>query len=270
MKEPLLNDKQPVSHQDNKQQAVYDWFERPLGRSLQAIEVDRLRPVLASLYAVRAVQLGSISSFDLLGSCDAPSRYLVDPLPGRGDEIRNQVRAWPEALPFDSKSVDLMVLPHTLDFSDHPHQVLREVERVLIPEGHVVILGFNPVSLWGLRRLVARRVSRTVPWNGNFIGLRRIKDWLALMHFEITGGSMLYYRPPVTSSSLLDRLITLDKIGDRWWPMMAGVYLLVARKRVAGLTPIRPQWRLQLVKNGFGQVSSYKGLGKVSRMKVIK
>jgi len=270
MKEPLLNDKQPASKPSDEQQAVYDWFEQPLGRSIQAIEVDRLRPVLASLYAVRAVQVGSVGSFDLLGSCDAPSRYIVDPLPGRGKEAGNRVRALPEALPFDGKSIDLLVLPHTLDFSDQPHQVLREVERVLIPEGHVVILGFNPVSLWGARRLFSRRARRSVPWNANFIGLRRIKDWLALMHFEITGGSMLYYRPPLTNPSLLDRLITLDKIGDRWWPMMAGVYLLVARKRVAGLTPIRPQWRLQLVKNGLGRVSSYKGLSKVSRMKVVK
>jgi SAM-dependent methyltransferase len=261
MKEPLLNEKQT---------AVYDWFEQPLGRSIQANEVDRLRPLLAGLYAVRAVQVGSIGSFDLLGSCDAPSRYIVDTLPGRGNESCSQVRALPEALPFDSKSIDLMVLPHTLDFSDQPHQVLREVERVLIPEGHVVILGFNPVSLWGLRRLFSRRARRAVPWNANFIGLRRIKDWLALMHFEITGGSMLYYRPPMTKSPLLDRLFVLDKIGDRWWPMMAGVYLLVARKRVAGLTPIRPQWRLQLVKNGFGRVSTYRGLGKVPRLKVIK
>jgi len=265
MKEPLLNNPAQI-----KQQAVYDWFERPLGRSVQAIEVDRLRPVLAGLYAVRAVQVGSIGSFDLLGSCDVPSRYNVDMLPRRKDDSSNQVRALPEALPFDSKSIDLVVLPHTLDFSDQPHQVLREVERVLIPEGHVVILGFNPVSLWGLRRLFSRRARQAVPWNANFIGLRRIKDWLALMHFEITGGSMLFYRPPLANSSLLDRFFPLDKAGDRWWPMMAGVYLLVARKRVAGLTPIRPQWRLQLVKNGFGRVSSYKGLGKVSRLKVVK
>ena len=265
MTEPLLN-----NQAKNKQQAVYDWFERPLGRSIQAIEVDRLRPVLSGLYAVRAVQVGTIGSFDLLGSCDVSSRYIVDTLPHQADETANKVSAVAEALPFDSKSIDLMLLPHTLDFSDHPHQVLREAERVLIPEGHVVILGFNPVSLWGLRRLFARRSNRTVPWNANFIGLRRIKDWLALMQFEITGGSMLYYRPPLANSSLLDRLFLLDKVGDRWWPMMAGVYLLVARKRVAGLTPIRPQWRLQLVKNGFGRVSSYRGLGKVSRLKVVK
>lgn len=270
MKEALHKEKQPEPNLDETRQAVFDWFEQPLGRSIQANEVDRLRPLLAGLYAVRAVQVGSIGSFDLLESCDAPSRYIVDTLPGRGNEACNQVRAMPEALPFDSKSVDLMVLPHTLDFSDQPHQVLREIERVLIPEGHVVILGFNPVSLWGLRRLFARRARRTAPWNANFIGLRRIKDWLELMQFEITGGSMLYYRPPLANSSLLDRLFVLDKVGDRWWPLMAGVYLLVARKRVAGLTPIRPQWRMRLVEDGFGRVSSYRGLTRASKLRIVK
>lgn len=251
------------SDTSKKQQAVYDWFEQPLGRSIQANEVDRLRPVLAGLYAVRTVQLGRIGTFDLLGSCDSPSRYIVDALPDRErnpDQADSTVKALPEALPFDGKSVDLMLLPHTLDFSCDPHQVLREVERVLVPEGHVVIVGFNPVSLWGLRKAFTWRSRRAIPWNANFIGLRRIKDWLALMHFDITGGSMMYYRPPLTNSALLDRLFALDKLGDRWWPMMAGVYLLVARKRVAGLTPIRPQWRLQLVKNGLGQTTNYQGL----------
>ena len=233
---------------------VYDWFEQPLGRSIQAKEVDRLRPVLSGLYAVRAVQLGSVGSFDPLGSCNAPSQYVVD---AHSNTKKNAVRAIPEALPFDSKSIDLMVLPHTLDFSADPHQVLREVERVLVPEGHVVILGFNPISFWGLRRLFTPRSHRTGPWSANFIALRRMKDWLALMHFEITGGSMLYYRPPLSNPRLLDRLFVLDKLGDRWWPMMAGVYLLVAKKRVAGMTPIRPQWRFQLIKNGLGQARGH-------------
>jgi len=229
---------------------IQDWFELPLGRSVQANEVDRLRPVLSGLYAVRAVQLGSIGSFDLMGSCNAPSQYVVDT---HAQKNENSVRAIPEALPFDGKSIDLAVLPHTLDFSADPHQVLREVERILVPEGHIVILGFNPISFWGVRRLFTSRSRRLGPWSANFISLRRMKDWLALMHFDITGGSMLYYRPPLTNPGLLDRLFVLDKLGDRWWPMMAGVYLLVAKKRVAGMTPIRPQWRFQLIKNGLGQ-----------------
>lgn len=237
------------------EQSVHDWFEQSLGRSLQANEVDRLRPVLSGLYAVRAVQLGRVGSFDYFSSCDAPSRYVVDTL---ASTVDGNVKALPEALPFDGNSIDLALLPHTLDFSRDPHQVLREVERILVPEGHVVILGFNPVSFFGIKRLLQRRSRRTAPWNANFISLRRIKDWLALMHFDITGGSMMYYRPPLVNPQLLDRLFFLDKMGDRWWPMMAGVYLLVARKRVAGMTVLRPQWRFQLIKNGATQSGTCK------------
>ena len=135
-----------------------------------------------------------------------------------------------------------MLLPHTLDFTDDPHQVLREVDRVLAPEGHAVVLGFNPVSMWGIRRLLSRRQNH-VPWCGHFLGLPRIKDWLALLEFEVTAGHMLYYRPPIQNESVMDRLYFLDKVGDRWWPLMAGAYLVVAKKRVFGVTPLRQRRR---------------------------
>lgn len=135
-----------------------------------------------------------------------------------------------------------MILAHTLDFADDPRQVLREVSRVLSPEGHVVILGFNPLSLWGVRRLLAAR-PRPVPWSANFLRLARIRDWLALLDFELTHGSMLYYRPPLQGESMMDRLYFLEKAGDRWWPMMAAVYLVVAKKRVLGMTPLPVSWK---------------------------
>jgi hypothetical protein len=106
----------------------------------------------------------------------------------------------------------------------------------------VVILGFNPFSLWGLWRLLRRRRG-SAPWNGHFLQLTRIKDWLKLLDFEIDRGSMLYYRPPLASETTMDRLHFLDKAGDRWWPMAGAVYLLVAKKRVVGMMPLRPEWR---------------------------
>src|SRR4030066_244876 len=145
------------------------------------------------------------------------------------------------------------VLPPPLDFCDDPHQVLREVSRVLRPEGHVVILGFNPMSMWGFRRLVARR-ARAAPWCGKFFRLARIKDWLALLDFETTHGTMLYYRPPLRNEGFMQRLHFLDKMGDRWWPMMAGVYLVVAKKRVVGVTPLPLSWKTKrTVATGAGQ-----------------
>lgn len=216
-----------------------EWFNSPLGRSLQGMEAHHLRAVLPNLYGTVAAQLGQIGQLDLMDACIAPTRILLDHHAGPDGCV---VRGLPEALPLDTKSADVLILPHTLDFCDDPHQVLREVSRVLRPEGHVVILGFNPMSLWGFRRLIAHR-PRVAPWCGKFFRLSRIKDWLALLDFETTHGTMLYYRPPLRNEGFMHRLHFLDKMGDRWWPMMAGVYLVVAKKRVLGVTPLPLSWK---------------------------
>ncbi|MDH4133461.1 MAG: class I SAM-dependent methyltransferase [Gammaproteobacteria bacterium] len=204
-------------------------------------ESAALRSVWPGLFGSVAVQVGCTGQVDLLEECNAPSRVLLECF-ATGHSGVNVVQAIPEALPFDTRSVPLMLLPHTLEFADDPHQVLREVSRVLAPEGHVVILGFNPLSLWGLWRLLRQR-SGAAPWNGRFLHLARLKDWLKLLDFEFTRGSMHYYRPPLSGELAMDRLRFLDKAGDRWWPMTGAVYLLVAKKRVAGMTPILPAWR---------------------------
>lgn len=219
--------------------ALAAWFDTPLGLSLQALEAHRLRSVLPQLYGSVALQLGYIGRMDLLDATIAPTRAILDV---QGDVKGVAVRGEAEALPLDARSVDLALLPHTLDFSQDPHEVLREVHRVLAPEGHAVILGFNPLSLWGLWRLFHWRRD-AVPWCAGFIRLLRLKDWLALLGFELTHGSMLYYRPPVQHEDVMHRLYFLENIGDRWWPLGAAVYLVVARKRVFGMTPIKPYWR---------------------------
>jgi len=218
-----------------------EWFGRFPGRSLLAVEAHALRSVWPSLFGKTVVQLGSLGDLDLLDDCNAPVRALLD-LPGSPGPDMPRVHSLPEELPFDQRSVDIVLLPHTLEFAADPHQVLREVSRVLSPEGHVVILGFNPFSLWGLRRLLARR-QRPTPWNGNFLHLNRLKDWLKLLNFDLVQGGMLYYRPPLSSEAAMDRLRFLDQAGNRWWPMAGAVYLLVAKKRVLGMTALRPEWR---------------------------
>ena len=138
-----------------------------------------------------------------------------------------------------------MLLPHTLEFTDYPHQILREVARVLRPEGHVIIAGFNPWSLWGARRVFGRK--QRYPWSGHFINLPRMKDWLALLGFEISGGQMACYVPPCATQKWLDRVAFMEAAGDRWWPIAGGVYFLQAVKRVNGMRLIMPKWSDRLV-----------------------
>ena len=141
-------------------------------------------------------------------------------------------------------SIDLVLLPHVLEFSANPHQILREVARVLMPEGHVVIAGFNPWSLWGVRRMFGR--GSGYPWNGRFIHLPRIKDWLALLGLEIVAGRMGCYAPPCAQQQWLDRFGFMESAGDRWWPIAGGVYFLQAVKRVRGMRLIMPRWKDRL------------------------
>jgi hypothetical protein len=133
-------------------------------------------------------------------------------------------------------------LLHTLEFSEDPHQVLREADRVLVPEGHIIILGFNPYSFWGLRRLLARKRAQ-MPWSGRFIGAGRLRDWLNLLGFEMVHQQKLFYRPPVASERISNRLAFMESGCERWCRLIGGVYMYVARKKISTLTPIKPRWR---------------------------
>ena len=156
-----------------------------------------------------------------------------------------QVRMNMDELPFECGCLDLVMLPHVLEFNAHPHQILREVERVLRPEGNVIISGFNPRSLWGARRALGSRTD--YPWCGNFIALPRLKDWLALLGFEVVAGRFACYAPPLANPKWLDRFNFMEPAGDRWWAVCGGVYYLHAIKRVPGMRLIKPKWNKGLV-----------------------
>jgi SAM-dependent methyltransferase len=153
------------------------------------------------------------------------------------------------ALPFPSNSLDLVVLPHALELTSHPHATLREVGRVLVPEGRVVICGFNPMSLWGFRQQRGHLYKRFglkgmfLPEAGEFIGYLRIRDWLRLLGLELESGTFGCYRPALSSETWLARFSWMDQLGARWWPILGAVYCLVAVKRVFSTTLINPAWR---------------------------
>jgi SAM-dependent methyltransferase len=215
-----------------------EWFATPLGRHLLEREQAYFDRAVADVFGYHAFQLG-LPALDLLRASRIPFRCCVDAQGAVG------LRADFRDLPLATNSVDLVVLPHTLEFSENPHQILREVARVLVPEAHVVLSCFNPWSLWGVRRLLDGR--RDYPWHGRFINLPRLKDWLTLLGLEITGGEMCCYVPPCTSEKWLGRFSFLEAAGERWWPIAGGVYYLQAVKRVRGLRLVMPKWSDRLV-----------------------
>ncbi len=209
------------------------WFDTPLGNYLLQSEHDYFDRIVADRFGYNALQIG-MREFDFLRASRIPLRCRVA-TQGPVDLIADA-----RDLPIASNSIDLMLLPHVLEFDEHPHQILREVHRVLMPEGQVVIASFNPWSLWGFRRLLRRR--RGYPWGGRFINLPRMKDWLTLLGLEVIAGQMSCYAPPFRQEKWLDRFRFMEAAGDRWWPIAGGVYFLQAVKRVRGLRLIMPKW----------------------------
>ncbi len=212
-----------------------DWLQTPQGRYVLDWEQARLDNLLADIFGFNAVQLG-FPQIDFLRANRMPFRFACCGASGVA------VRSDPHHLPFATNSLDLVVLPHILEFDANPHQILREVDRVLVPEGSTVVTGFNPFSLWGLRRLVAGR-SGKAPWQGHYLSVPRLRDWFALLGHETRGGAFGCYAPPVTQEKWLQRWHFMEPAGDRWWPIAGGVYVLQAIKRQAGMRLVTPKWK---------------------------
>jgi SAM-dependent methyltransferase len=211
------------------------WCTTPLGRHVLDWELQQFDNAVEDVFGFRAVQVG-LPELDFLRANRISFRFSL------ALEAGAALAADPLQLPLASQSLDLVVLPHTLESHLDAHHVLREAERVLRPEGQVVISGFNSLSLWGLRRKLAGRRAGS-PWDARFIGLLRLKEWLQLLGFELNGGRFGCYAPPFAQARWLERFAFMEQAGARWWPILGGVYVVRAVKRVHGMRVITPAWR---------------------------
>lgn len=231
------------------------WLRTPAGRYLLAWEQTHLDKAVADVFGFHALQLG-LPELDALRANRMPHRWVVseawppsiasqtDPEEGAPPPVAIALHCDFDALPFDTASLDLVVLPHALELARDPHLALREVERVLRPEGRLVIIGFNPGSLWGLRQRLGRmrrgfargpHAGLFLPGTGEFMRYRRLRDWLRLLSFEVEAGRFGCYRPPLASVKWLARFGWMERAGERWWPVFGAVYFVVAVKRVRGM-----------------------------------
>lgn len=242
---------------------LQQWFRTPPGRYLLDWESAQFDLAVEDCFGYHALQLG-VPELSTLRLNRMPHRWVALPEVlelGQDPDACCTVQpvdpgpspclvADAAALPFGSASLDLVVLPHTLELSADPHQVLREVERVLVPEGRVVVCGLNPASLWGLKQGGGRLAQRMglggtlyLPEAGDFIGPWRLRDWMRLLGLEVESERYGCYRPAVSSEKWLARMAWMDRAGARWWPIFGAVYFIVAVKRVRGMRLLGPAWR---------------------------
>jgi SAM-dependent methyltransferase len=216
------------------------WFDTPAGAYARAWEQERLNDLTVDLFGYNAVQIG-LPHIDGLQANRMPNKWQTDSGLADKDEKRIVLCHDFAELPFATQSLDLVVLPHVLEFAAEPHQVLREVERVLIPEGQVIICGFNPASMWGLRQTAGRLTgAHFLPLHGEFISVPRLKDWLKLLNMEVNRGHFGCYAPPCMTAKWLQRFAFMEKAGDRWWPYLGALYIVQAIKRVKGMRLVGP------------------------------
>jgi SAM-dependent methyltransferase len=254
------------------------WTVSPPGQYVLAWEQAQLDHVVGDIFGYHALQLG-LPQLDALrenrmpyrglvldGASRASAPYTLPPakharaasdavksasvtqLPSRGSAHApafSRSTIWCEfvELPFEAQSVDLVVLPHTLEFTPDPHRLLREVERVLMPDGRLVIAGFNSLSLWGMRQSMGRMTRNPfVPGTHDLIAFTRLKDWIKLLGFEFDRGRFGCYRPPLVTDKWLQRYEFMESAGDRWWPIFGATYMITAVKRVRGVRLVGPKW----------------------------
>ncbi|WP_077034995.1 class I SAM-dependent methyltransferase [Pelomonas sp. KK5] len=218
-----------------------EWLQTPPGQYLLAWEQAQLDGAVADLFGFHALQLG-LPELGGLAANRMPHRWLaLDGAPAAGATQAVALLCEFDELPFEAASLDLVVMPHTLELARDPHQTLREVERVLRPEGRLVILGLNPASFWGLRQnlglLRGRSKARPgyLPRENDRIGYWRLRDWLRLLNFDVDRARFGIYAPPLRSAKWLARWHWIERIGQRWWPVLGAVYFIVSVKRVHGM-----------------------------------
>ncbi len=244
------------------------WTDSPPGRYVLDWEQTQLDRVVSDVFGYHALQLG-LPQLDALRENRMPCRGLVldaasgasapyalprgagraGAAPGSGVAAfglpapAGRSAVWCDLLdlPFEAQSVDLIVMPHTLEFTSDPHRLLREAERVLMPEGQLIILGFNSLSLWGARQSVGKVTGRPfVPAAVDLIAFTRLKDWIKLLGFDLERGRFGCYRPPLGSDQWLSRYGFMEAAGDRWWPIFGATYMIKAIKRVRGMRLVGP------------------------------
>lgn len=235
-----------------RSQLTQEWLQSRLGQALLQLEVRVVEEAMDGIFGEQCLQLGmwgdkrTFLRFMRTQRCS-----LIGETPDGDPCAVGEMHR----LPIDSDSIDAVLLPHTLDFSDRPHAILREVDRVLRRDGRIVILGFKPGGLWGLRRFIPG--AGLPPAADNLISDRRLKDWLQLLDMSIQATSRYFFRWPLSGSKVRGSS-KWEQRGQAWWPELSACYMLSAQKRVCPMTPVRPVWGRNLkVATGLAEPSAH-------------
>ncbi len=236
---------------------MQEWSRSGLGRTVAEQECHLLTRRLTAIRGRRVLQVGAFGRGQRPALFGEARHWLVDHWPGGPVDLA----ADPAALPFRAGSMDVVILIHQLEFHARPHQVLREAVQTVAPEGHMIVIGFNPLSLWGLRRALSGFAGGRAPWCGRYLTRLRVEDWLKLLGLQVRWRDGLLPGPPINRPVLARRGAVRTRAIEGYGRWLGGVQVTVARRRIAGRTPpallARP--RLEVIPGGLAQARSRLG-----------
>lgn len=242
-----------LRNNDRLNSSLETWYHQPLGAAVIAAESAKLSTVLPKFFGLHLLQLGGVGQLDWLTSSPIHHRVVIQPQISANPQ-GSVVQGIYDQLPFRGESIDMILVPHTLEYDASPRTLLTEAWRVLSLDGHLIILGFNPWSLWGLARLFKKH-SAGVPWTGHFHSADKVSNWLIELGGAIVLQHSFYYLPPLSTPHTAGEFNWIEKMGQQLFPQTGGIYLLVVQKRTIPLDPLPAKWSWrELVDNkGFAE-----------------
>lgn len=234
-----------MAHGLRRLQQWNEWLSQEfLGNNLLKTETSLLTSSLERHLGKQALVIGVPQQLNLLQYIKLPCHSLVTPLSLKKEHLMGFVEGDLHELPILTGSVELVVIPHTLEFIDNPQKLVSEACRVVKPEGLIVIFGFNPISMWGLRKILYKKNHS--PWNANTIQAYKVKSWLRLADFQMEMHKSALFTPPLSKQNAHKKMQFMETVGKKFLPMFGGIYILIARAKVIPLTPIKLKWKQQL------------------------
>lgn len=223
----------------SKDQYMYtfnEWLDIPLGKYILNLEHIMVGNIAARKFGMHALVLGEYKFLECLEQSCITSKVLCN-MEYKPNKTHLSIQTRLDKLPIDTDSMDLILMAHVIEMDKNPHEVLREAYRVLRPEGELLLMAFNPFSLWGFWRQFAKYAGH-MPWRSRFYSRGKLEDWLALLGFDIMRVTYLGYCLPLSFGKRNKFKYFVEKISQKINIPVGAVYIIRAKKRVEGMTPL--------------------------------
>lgn len=224
-------------------QYFQQWYQSELGKNLLEQETKRLQDLIAHDVGYYFLIQSPLKHLDLPNSLLRTQMMLAPVLEMGAPD--NMIVANAKELPIDSEGIDVHILHHTLELSETPHDDLREAARSLLPSGKLIIVGFNPWSIWGVRRIFP--IKAQAPWKAHFIAEHRLEDWLKVAGLALQSTDYFCYSPPVQSPYWINKFNRIDEFLSPLKLPFGGVYIITATKYTPKLVNRKAKWKRKAI-----------------------